>query len=119
METRIKSELTVPEGSGYLFGDGEYDSRKFLNDVVDKGYMPVIKPRKISAGGFGSRIRDRIFNSEIYKHRSVCEGFFGALTNWFGDRIPCFLEETTITRILLRVMAYALRILSRFSIKQI
>jgi hypothetical protein len=32
-----------------------------LNKVVDKGYMPMIKPRKISAGGFGSKIRDRMF----------------------------------------------------------
>lgn len=106
----------MPEGSGYLFGDGEYDSREFLNKVVDKGYMPMIKPRKISASGFGSKIRDRIFNREAYKHRSVYEGFFGALTNWFGDKIPCFLEETTITRILLRVLAYALRILLRINI---
>ncbi len=87
-----------------------------MNKIVDKGYMPMIKPRKISAGGFGSKIRDRIFNREIYKHRSVCEGFFGALTNWFGDRIPCFLEETTMARILLRVLAYALRIMLRINI---
>lgn len=101
---------------GYLFGDGEYDSRQFLNKIYEQGYLPIIKPRKISAGGFGSKVRDRLFNEEIYKRRSVCEGFFGALTNWFGGRVPCFLEETTITRILLRVLAYALRILLRINI---
>jgi hypothetical protein len=101
---------------GYLFGDGEYDSKQLLNKIAEQGYLPIIKPRKISAGGFGSRIRDRLFNDEIYKRRSVCEGFFGAMTNWFGDRVPCFLDETTITRILLRVLAYALRIILRINI---
>ncbi len=101
---------------GYFFGDREYDSKKLLNRIVERGYLPIIKPKRIRAGGFGSRIRDRLFNDEIYKRRSVCEGFFGALTNWFGDRVPCFLFETTITRILLRLLAYALRILLRIKI---
>ncbi len=101
---------------GFFFGDSEYDSKQILNKIVDRGYLPIIKPRKISAGGFGSRIRDRLFNDEIYRRRSVCEGFFGALTNWFGNSIPCFLDETTITRILLRMLAYALRILLRIKI---
>ncbi len=87
--------------------------------VVDRGYLPVIKPRKIKAGGYGARIRDRVFDREKYRRRGICEGFFGALTNWFGDRIPCFLRETTITRILLRVLCYTLRILLRVRIKEV
>ncbi len=106
----------MPEGMGYFFGDGEYDSKQLLNKIDDRGYIPIIKPGKISASGFGSKIRDRLFNEEIYKRRLVCEGFFGALTNWFGDRAPCLLIESTITRILLRVLAYALRILLRINI---
>jgi len=101
---------------GYLFGDREYDSKPFLNKIDERGYLPIIKPKKISASGFGSKIRDRLFNEEIYKRRSVCEGFFGAITNWFGDRVSCRLIETTITRILLRALAYALRILLRANI---
>jgi len=104
---------------GYFFGDSEYDSKQLLNKIVDRGYLPIIKPRKISPGGFGSKIRDRLFKDEIYKRRSVCEGFFGALTNWFGDSVPCFLDETTITRTLLRVLAYALRILLRIKMDRL
>jgi hypothetical protein len=72
----------------YFYGDAEYDSRIFLNRVVESGYLPCIKPRKIKAKGYGARIRDRIFDRQKYRRRGVCEGFFGALTNWFGDSIP-------------------------------
>jgi len=41
-----------------------------------------------------------------------------ALTNWFGDRIPCFCE-TAATRLLVRVACYALRILLRVSIEEV
>ncbi|WP_156882100.1 hypothetical protein [Thermococcus sp. PK] len=34
-------------------------------------------------------------------------------TTWFGSRIPCFLKKTTVTRILLGVMCYGLKILLR------
>ncbi len=78
--------------------------------------MPIIKIKKRNPKGFGARIRDTIYNEEEYKERSICEGFFGALTNWFGERVPCFLVDTIITRIGLRVAAYALRILSRLDI---
>ena len=76
----------------------------------------MVKPRKISASVWGSRIRDRLFNEEIYDDRAICEGFCGALTNWFGNRVPCFLRTTTITRVALRVISYALRILLRIVI---
>jgi hypothetical protein len=54
-----------------------------------------------------------------YRRRGVCEGFFGALTNWFGDSIPSFLRETAIARVLIRVACYALRILLRARIKEV
>lgn len=110
---RIITKVDVPEGDGCFFGDGEYDSRWLLNRIVEKGYIPIIKPGKISAGGYGAQVRDEEFDEETYKHRSVCEGFFGALTNWFGSHVPCYLIETTITRIALRVISYALRIILR------
>ena len=68
VEVRIEG-LEVPEGRGYLYGDAEYDSRIFLNKVVERGYLPCIKPRKIKAKGYGARIRDRIFDREKYRHR--------------------------------------------------
>ncbi len=47
IETRI-TKVTVPEGMGYFFGDSEYDSNQLLNKIVDRGYLPIINPRKIS-----------------------------------------------------------------------
>ncbi|MBW9222224.1 hypothetical protein KKP97_04155, partial [Methanothermococcus sp. SCGC AD-155-C09] len=55
-----------------------------------------VKPGKNRARGYGARIRDKIFDKNEYKKRGICEGFFGAITNWFGDRIPCFLMEPYI-----------------------
>ena len=67
---------------------------------------------KDSAGGYRSDVRDELFD-EIYKHRSVCEGFFGVFASWFGSHIPRYLIDTTITRIALRDISHALRIISR------
>ena len=102
----------MPEGKGYFYADAAYDSRRVLN-IVDRGYLPRVKPRK----NRGARIR--IFDKEKYKRRGICEEFFGALTNWFGDRFPRSLIETAVTRLLIRVACYALRILLRVSIKKV
>ena len=47
----------LPEGKGYFYADAAYDSRRVLNTVVDKGYLPIVK-RKNKARGYGVRIRD-------------------------------------------------------------
>ena len=101
----------MPRDRGYFYADAAYDSRRVLNTVVGRGYLPIVKPRKNRC--YGARIR--IFDKEKYS-RGICEGFFGVLTNWFGDRIPCSLVETAVTRLLIRVACYALRILLRVSI---
>ena len=106
----------MPEGKGYFYADAAYDSRKVLNIVVDRGYLPIVKPQKNRAKGYGAKIRDEIFDKDKYRRRGICEGFFGALNNWFGDKIPCSLVETAVTRLLVRVACYALRILLRVCI---
>ena len=55
--------------------------------VVSRGYLPVIKPKKKNPKGFGARIRDKSYDGDKYKKRSICGGFFGALTNWFGEGV--------------------------------
>ena len=97
----------MPRGRGYFYA--AYDSRRVLNTIVDRGYLPRVKPRKNRG--------IRIFDKEKYKRREICEEFFGALTNWFENRIPCSLVKTAVTRLLVRVACYALRIL-RVSIKE-
>jgi len=49
----------LPEGKGYFYADAAYDSRRVLNTIVDRGYLPIVKPRKNRARGYGARIRDR------------------------------------------------------------
>jgi hypothetical protein len=116
VEVRMISKLRVSKCKGFFYGDGEYNSKRFLNKVVSQGYLPIIKPKKRNSKGFGARIRDKSYDGDTYKKRSVCEGFFGALTNRFGEDVPCFLDNTTMTRIGLRIVAYALKILLRFYI---
>ena len=113
--TTSENELIelLPEGSGNFYADGAYDSKKVLNTVVERGYRPVVKKTKNPPGGFGSKKRDEVFSEKEYKHRNPHEGFWGAFTTWFGDRMPCFLRETAVTRVLLGVMCYALKILLR------
>ena len=81
--------------------------------MVERGYRPIARKTKNPPDGFGSKKRDEVFSEERYKHRNPHEGFRDALTTWFGDRVPCFLRETTATRILLGVMCYSLKILLR------
>ncbi len=69
------------------FRNSEYDDKKVLNKVVNFGYNPMIKKTKKGARGYGAKKRDKIFNKEVYKRRSICEGSFGALANRFGDRV--------------------------------
>ena len=59
----------------------------------------MIKKTKKGARGYGAKKRNEVFDEEVYKKRSICEGSFGALANRFGDRVNTFLESTTIIRI--------------------
>jgi len=100
----------LPEGNFYA--DAAYDSRRVLNTVVDRGYLPIVKEktkREVTEQEFG------IFDKDKYRRRGIYEGLL-ALNNWFGDRIPCSLVETAVTRLLIRVACYALRILLRVCI---
>ncbi len=67
------SKLRVPKGTGFFYGDEEYNSKRFLNRIVLRDYLPVIKPKKRNPRGFGAGVRNEIYDEEIYKERSVCE----------------------------------------------
>jgi hypothetical protein len=58
--------------------------------------LPIIKPKKRDPKGFGARIRDKSYGGETHKKWSICGVFFGALTNWFGKDVPCFLDTTAM-----------------------
>ena len=111
-----KSDLKFPSGDGYFYGDGEYDDKYTLNSVAKSNYKPMIKKTKRGSKGYGARLRNKIFNKKEYKKRGICEGFFGALTNRFGDKLNTFLVSTTITRIAIRVCIYSLIMLLRCSL---
>ena len=57
----------VPEGSGFALADGAFDAKKVLNELVEKGYLPVVKPTKRKPDDFGSKIRDMVFDGSIYR----------------------------------------------------
>jgi hypothetical protein len=45
--------------------EGECNSKKVLNKVVSRGYLPVIKPRKRNPNDLGARIRVMVERSTI------------------------------------------------------
>lgn len=61
----------------------------------------MVKPGKLSPGGYRSRIRDRVFDESLYGLRDVGEGIFGTLTVEFGERLKTRRIESCETRILL------------------
>ena len=84
-----------------------------LNDLVSKGYIPFVKPTKVKPGGYGAKIRDRVFDKKLYRFRAVGEGLFGALTIEFGDRMKS-KGRSGNSRIVLRLIVYCLKILVRW-----
>jgi hypothetical protein len=51
--------------------DDEYNSKRCLNKVVSRCYLPVIKPKKRNPKGFGARIRYKSYDGEMYQKRSI------------------------------------------------
>ncbi len=64
----------IPEGRGLVLADGAFDAKKVLNELVGKGYLPVVKPTKRKPDGFGSKIRDLFFDESIYRYRALVRG---------------------------------------------
>ena len=80
---------TLVDGKGFLFADRWYDYEEFIREVYRHGYKPVIKPNIWRVEGYWRvKARDE-YDDELYRRRSVGEGLFGVLSNWFGDRCPC------------------------------
>ena len=46
IEVRMIPKLRVPRGKGFFYGDGEYNSKRFLNKVIIRGYLLIIKPKR-------------------------------------------------------------------------
>ena len=105
----------IPEGGGIMLGDGAFDANPVLNTIASKGYIPLVKRGSRSPRGYGARIRDRVYDEDLYAYRGVGEGVFGALTVEFGERLKTRRKEPTKTRILLRIIIYCLKILVRWA----
>ncbi|ADC66042.1 hypothetical protein Ferp_1902 [Ferroglobus placidus DSM 10642] len=103
----------IPEGKGFVLADGAFDTKKALNELVWKGYLPIVKPTKRKTDGFGSKIRDLSFDRSIYRYRAVGEGVFGALSVEFGDRLKS-RGRSDKTRILARNIVYCIKIALRW-----
>jgi hypothetical protein len=72
-----------------------YPRHSVPNTIASKGYIPIAKMGSRSPRGYGTRIRDRVFDEALYAYRSVGEGIFGALTVEFGERLKTRREEST------------------------
>jgi len=59
--SEVEFVRSIPSGYGLAFADGAFDAKLVLNDLVSKGYIPLVKPTKIKPSGY-ARIRDRIFD---------------------------------------------------------
>ena len=44
----------IPEGLGFMLGDGVFDAKPVLNTIVSKGYIPIIKRGLTSPRGYGA-----------------------------------------------------------------
>ena len=72
--SQLKASQKLPKGKGPLLADRWYDDKHVLDEVVEKGYLPLIKPR-----GYGSMLRNKLWrdfrNKKLSKLRDVGEGF--------------------------------------------
>jgi hypothetical protein len=103
----------IPEGRGLVLADGAFDAKKVLNGLVERGYVPIVKPTKRKPDGFGSKIRDLFFDRSIYRYRAVGEGYFGALSVEFGERLKS-RGKSDKARILARNIVYCIKIALRW-----
>ncbi|WP_290899721.1 hypothetical protein [Ferroglobus sp.] len=103
----------IPEGNGFALADGAFDTKKVLNELVWKGYLPIVKSTKRKPDGLGSKIRDLFFDKSVYRYRSVGEGYFGALSVEFGDRLKS-RGKSDKARILARNVIYCIKIALRW-----
>jgi len=111
--SEVEFVAKIPEGSGFALADGAFDAKKVLNELVEKGYVPIVKPTKRKPDGFGSKIRDLFFDESIYRYRGVGERFFGALSVEFGERLKS-RGKSDEARILARNIVYCIKIALRW-----
>jgi len=93
--------------------DGAFDTKKALNELVWKGYLPIVKPTKRKPDGFGSKIRNLVFDKSIYRYRAVGEGFFGALSVEICGRLKS-RGKSDKARILARNVVYCIKLALRW-----
>lgn len=82
----------IPEGGGFALADGAFDTKKVLNELVWKGYLPIVKPTK---------------------RKAVGEGFFGALSVEFGERLKS-RGKSDKKRVLARNIVYCIKLALRW-----
>jgi hypothetical protein len=59
----------IPEGVGFMLGDGAFDAKPVLNTIVSKRYIPIIRRGLTSPRGYGARIRDKMYDESLCSYR--------------------------------------------------
>ena len=92
---------------GLAFADGAFDAKLVLNDLVSKGFH---SSTKVKPGGYGARIRDRIFDktSKVQLWRRIVWSFNDRI--WRKDEVI----RSGNSRTMLRLIVYSLKILVRW-----
>jgi hypothetical protein len=86
----------IPDGVGFMIGDGAFDAKPVLNTIASKGYIPIIRRGLTSPRGYGVRMRDRVYDESLRSYR-LGRGYSGALTVEFGDRLKTKKMESART----------------------
>jgi len=117
----VSNKIFVKGNNEILLADSWYDSSEIFRQSFKNGYIPLIKPNKDRARGYYRRrarkLWNRIENRIFYRKRGIGESIFGALTNWLGDRLKTRKEESSITRIGARIIAYQVKVYMRISVE--
>lgn len=113
--TQFKLLLEEWVGKGEpLLADRAYDAASNFQFAQEKGFRPIIHPRSFELHGFARREMEMEFElgKDLYRMRSVAEGFFGGLANRYLSRTRCRLLSTAVSTLLM-VVAHDLRALAR------
>ena len=69
--SKVEFARGIPEGGGFMLGDGPFNTKPVLNTIASKGYIPIIRRGLKSPRSFGARIRDRMYDEPLYRYRSI------------------------------------------------
>lgn len=102
-------------GGEPLLADSAYECERNLHLALERGFIPLIKPRSVAYRGIFRRHMLREFkrNHKLYHQRGIAEAIFAGLANRYGSRTRCKRVRTKTISMLLMLVAHNLRTFAR------